>query len=71
MEVADALVVRPGDTLLLRLASNVTASQLEAFRERLVPALEARLPGVEVIMVGGVEQMAAYRPDRSVEGDPA
>lgn len=62
-EVAEALVIRPGDTLILRLAPAVTASQLEEYRKRFVPFLREHLPGVEVVMVGGVEQMAVYRPD--------
>lgn len=69
--VAEALVIRPGDTLILRLDSGLTPGQLEARRDRLVPSLKARVPGVEVIMLGGVEQMAVYRPDRPAEGDPA
>lgn len=65
--VAEALVIRPGDTLILRLDSGLTPSQLEAYRDRLVPSLKAWVPGVEVIMIGGVEQMAVYRPDLVVD----
>lgn len=68
-DVAEAVVIRPGDTLLLRLALNVTESQLERCRERLVPSLKAKLPGVEVIVIGGAEQIAAYRPGPTVDAE--
>ncbi|MEV4096958.1 hypothetical protein [Streptosporangium saharense] len=71
LEIAEALAIRPGDTLLLRMPSNVTEAQLARCRDHLAPSLKERLPQVEVIVLGGVEQMAVYRPDRPVEGDSA
>lgn len=63
---SEAAVVRPGDTLILRLGTDVSAEQFARFRDGALPPLKERLPGVEVLIVGGVEQMVVYRPG---EGD--
>ncbi|MER7126757.1 hypothetical protein [Micrococcus luteus] len=68
---AEALVVRPGDTLIVRLASDVRPAEYERFRDTAMVGMRKRMPGVEVIVVSGVEQMAVYRPDRPTEGDSA
>lgn len=61
--IEQAVVVRPGDVLLLRLADSVTPEQLARLREVATPMLQAKLPGVEVVYVGGsVEHVAAFRP---------
>jgi hypothetical protein len=66
---ADALVVRPGDTLVLRFGSEVGREQFKAFWEQNEPDLRERLPDVKIICLGGgVEQMAVYRPDRNEGG---
>ncbi|MEU8278231.1 hypothetical protein ACFYOK_37310 [Microbispora bryophytorum] len=64
--VEEAAVVRPGDTLVLRLGAKTSPAEFERFRELGLPKLKERLPGVEVLLVGGVEQMLVYRPG---EGD--
>ncbi|GAA4221508.1 hypothetical protein FHR32_005118 [Streptosporangium album] len=69
VEVTEALIVRPGDTLILRLASNTTPEQFARSREMVGPGLKERLPGVEVVWLGGIEQMAVYHPDQRIEGD--
>lgn len=65
-DVEEAAVVRPGDTLVLRLGANVTADQFARFRDGALPALKERMADVEVLPVGGVDQMLVYRPG---EGD--
>ena len=69
-DVAEALVVRPGDTLILRVASEISHDQFQRIREHVEPSLKEKLPGVEVMWFGGVEQMAVYRPDELAEGGP-
>ncbi|MEV7805000.1 hypothetical protein AB0O28_18825 [Microbispora sp. NPDC088329] len=64
--VEEAAVVRPGDTLVLRLGERVSPEQFARFRDGALPALKERLPDVELLIVGGVEQMLVYRPS---EGD--
>jgi len=64
--VEAAAVVRPGDTLVLRVSPDVSADLLHRMSEEALPALKERLPGVEVLIVGGVEQMVVHRPG---EGD--
>ena len=66
-EIAEGLVVRPGDTLILRLPAAMSVEQFARFRADVEPMLVEKLPGVEVVFFGGVEQMAVYRPD---EGGP-
>lgn len=61
--IAEALVVRPGDTLIVRLAKDATPDQLVRFRETTAAAFKEKLPGVEVLFFGGVDQVAVYRPE--------
>lgn len=56
----EALVVQPGDTLIVRVAM---IQQDHAFA--LKAALKERLPGVEVIAIGA-DQLAIYRPGEQV-----
>jgi hypothetical protein len=51
-------IVRPGDTLVLRLAERARPQDVDAVRA----AVQEALPDVEVLIVGGVEEMAIYRP---------
>lgn len=67
-DVCEALIVRPGDTLIMRLRSDVSREQFNALRENTEPMLKERLPGVEVMWLGGVEQIAVYRPDQTEGG---
>lgn len=68
-EVAEALVVRPGDTLLLRVG-DMSPAQFQRFRDDVGPRLGERLPDVKVVVIGGVEQIAVYHPGAPAEGDP-
>jgi hypothetical protein len=52
--------VRPGDTLVVRLADpSWTREQLDEYRAEVV----SRLPGVKVVFVVGADQMLVYRPE--------
>lgn len=69
--IEQAVVVRPGDVLILRFGDEVTPEQAERFREHATHALKERLPGVEVLLVGGgVAQIAAFRPGGRAEAEP-
>ncbi len=58
------LVVRPGDTLILPLLAAAIPGMTPASRERVKRALEAELPGVNVVVAEGVAGGAfVYRPD--------
>lgn len=52
------LVVRPGDTLILLCKDRSTQADVAWLREE----LEARLPGLKVAVLEGIDQIAAYRP---------
>lgn len=56
--MAEANVVRPGDTLLVRIAGEFTAAQAE----RVSDALRDQLPGVKVCVISGVDGVNVYRP---------
>lgn len=69
--IEQAVVVRPGDVLMLRLGSDVTLAQFEMFREQAAQTIKERFPGVEILFVaGGVEQVAAFRCDAPPSGVP-
>lgn len=63
-ELDNAVVVRPGDTLVLGIAvgRNVTLDEVKVIEERTT----ARLPGVRVVVVPA-DCMAVYRPDEPCE----
>ncbi|MEU8279551.1 hypothetical protein ACFYOK_29455 [Microbispora bryophytorum] len=61
--IAEAAVVRPGDTLVLRAGADATLIDLERFRDQALPLLQQRLPGVEVLLIYGVEQLVVHRPN--------
>lgn len=52
------LVVRPGDTLIVAVARDTSMADAV----RLKSLLSERLPDIEVVVVPGAEQFAAYRP---------
>ena len=59
-EFAEALVIRPGDTLVLRVARNISAAEADRARQR----IRDELPGLAaVVILTGFDQLAAYRPD--------
>lgn len=55
---ADLTVIRPGDTILVRMHRDTPSEQLLFVAER----LRDRLPGVEVLMLPGAEGIEVYRP---------
>jgi hypothetical protein len=59
VNISEAVIIRPGDTLLLRLSAESTRAPWDEARED----LRRLLPGVEVRAIIGVEQIAVYRPD--------
>jgi hypothetical protein len=58
-QVVQTAVVRPGDTLILRLADH----QPMEYIDRCSKAIREKLPDVEVLFIGGVDEMALYRPE--------
>lgn len=67
--VAEGLVVRPGDTLILRLDAEVSPEELVRARDLVLGVLTERAPGVDVLILGGrVEQMAVARPEGGSDG---
>lgn len=58
-QIAQAAVVRPGDTLVVRMATQTAPEQASFARE----SLRSKLPGVEVVVVGSDEEMAVYRSE--------
>lgn len=54
----DAHVIRPGDTVILRVDQTVTPDQARFVAE----TLKDKLPGVEVLIVGAVAGIDVYRP---------
>lgn len=62
--VLDGPVVRPGDTLVVRIdLSHVsTRQQFDELVDRIVGQIEERLPGVKVVVVAA-DQLVIYRPD--------
>ena len=59
-EILEALVVRPGDTLILRYSRPVTQTIVNLLRER----VRHYLPDVaDVIVIDNCEQLAVFRPD--------
>nr|MDT0660857.1 hypothetical protein [Micromonospora sp. DSM 115978] len=55
--VAEALIVRPGDTLIVRFNQRTARSDLDPVDK----ALREQLPGVDVIVINA-EQIAVFRP---------
>jgi ABC-type sugar transport system substrate-binding protein len=58
----DAVVVRPGDTLVVRVAPDMTPEQAAELKANLLD----RLPGIDAVIVGS-DQMLVYRPDGAGE----
>lgn len=63
---AELSVIRPGDTVLVRVAGDTPAVRLEAIADR----LRERLPDVEVLLVAGVDGIDVYRPGEPGAGGP-
>lgn len=56
------LVIRPGDTLILCLGRDATPEMFENFQTKTRETIKDRMPDVEVLVIGGIEQLAVYRP---------
>ena len=56
---AGLTVIRPGDTILVRMPRDTHRVQLE----KVVDRLRERLPGVEVLLMAGVDGIDVYRPE--------
>ncbi|MGP4088539.1 hypothetical protein [Streptomyces sp. KR55] len=54
----DVTVIRPGDTALVRMPRDTPQVQLETIADR----LRERLPGVDVLLLAGVDGIDVYRP---------
>ena len=57
--VTDTAIARPGDTLVVGVAGQVTAEEADRVRE----GLRQNLPGVDVFLISPVSQLVVYRPD--------
>lgn len=51
--------MRPGDTLVLRVARPMTPKELDEVKAEMA----RRLLGVQVVVLSGVDDMRVYRPD--------
>ncbi|MEU9199426.1 hypothetical protein [Streptomyces sp. NPDC048332] len=58
VRLTEAAVIRPGDTVLIRIPSAFTDAQRQIVRK----ALERELPDVSVVIVSGTDSMHVYRP---------
>lgn len=52
------VVIEPGQTLIVRYAQRISGDQAEAIKQHIA----GRLPGVEVMVIGGCDQMIVYQP---------
>jgi hypothetical protein len=57
--VREALVVRPGDTLIVRYAHGTTLDTIAKVRD----IIKERLPGLADVLVIGADEIAVYRPE--------
>lgn len=58
-DVTGALIIRPGDTLIMRTAA-ISRKELNELSD----LIRSRLPeDVQLLVLAGVEGMAVYRPD--------
>jgi hypothetical protein len=63
---AELRVIRPGDTVLVRVARDTPQVGLGMIADR----LRERLPGVEVLLLAGVDGVDVYRPGEPGAGGP-
>ena len=59
---AEALTVRPGDTLVIRLPAGATMQEVDNWKQATADLQEC-MPGVEIVVLGGCEQIAVYRSE--------
>lgn len=56
-------ILRPGDTLLVRVGPHMSAQSVNEFSEHVRAKFKDQVPDVAVYVVGGaIEQMLVYRP---------
>ena len=61
-EVDQALIVRPGDVLIVRVARDLNPKIHHDYQERL-QALKSELPGIaKIVLFSGVDELAVLRP---------
>ncbi|MEU7617200.1 hypothetical protein AB0B27_14050 [Micromonospora rifamycinica] len=58
LHLSEGLVLRAGDTLVIAMES-----ARPSIAQQIVGELEAMLPEVEIVVVGGASALAAYRPN--------
>lgn len=58
-QIAEGLVVRPGDKLVIRCHRDTTRANLD----ELADSIKERWPDVDVVVLAGVEQIAVVRAD--------
>lgn len=56
--ISNAVIVRPGDTLIVRIQPDISRQRFEEFAD----SIKARLPEVKVVVLAA-EQLLVYRPD--------
>lgn len=56
---ADLTVIRPGDTVLVRMLGDTHPVQLKTVADR----LRERLPDVDILLMAGVDGIEVYRPE--------
>jgi hypothetical protein len=63
-DLAEALVIRPGDTLVARVKPGICAAEAK----RLSNGIEEHLPGVKAVVIAA-EQLVVYRPGEEANED--
>lgn len=61
LELTSAVVVRPGDRLVLGFANGLDPQQAKDIRQR----VSELLPGVEAVILVGATHLAVYQPDET------
>lgn len=58
-EFSEALVIKPGDTLVLRCQRRLSAQEVDTFQTM----LRQRIPeSIDILILDGIDQMAVIRP---------
>jgi hypothetical protein len=66
--VVEAAILRPGDTLLVRVGPGMSAQSVNEFSEHIRAKFKDQVPDVAVFVVGGgIEQMVVYRPGEDIK----
>jgi hypothetical protein len=65
-----AIVVRPGDTLIVRVKENVSLAELAEVRRALGEQLPNQLPNIKVVVIPAAEQILIYRPGAKAPPTP-